>query len=59
MAIDKLTSFSLSDNSVTTDKIAPGAVQLADIPDGEITMAKLSQVDLTIAPEVLEIHLLR
>ena len=56
MAIDKLTTFSLSDNSVTTDKIAPGAVQLADIPDGEITMAKLSQVDLTIAPEVLEIQ---
>ena len=56
MAIDKLTTASLNDNSVTTEKIAPGAVQLADIPDGEITMAKLSQVDLSIAPEVLEIQ---
>ena len=55
MAIDKLKTTSLEDNSITSDKIASGAVTISDIGDNEISMAKLSQVDLTIAPEVLEI----
>ena len=56
MAIDKLKTTSLEDNSITSDKIASGAVTISDIGDNEISMAKLSQVDLTIAPEVLEIQ---
>ena len=56
MAIDKLKTSSLEDNSVTSVKIAPGAVTITDIGDSEISMAKLSQVDLTIAPETLEIQ---
>ena len=56
MAIDKLKTSSLEDNSVTSVKIAPGAVTITDIGDSEISMAKLSQVDLAIAPETLEIQ---
>jgi len=56
MAIDKIKSTSIEDNSVTTEKIAPGAVTISDISDNQITMAKLSQVNLSIAPEVLTIQ---
>ena len=56
MAISKITTKGIADDSVTSAKLAAGAVTINDIPDGEITMAKLSQVDLSIAPEVLEIQ---
>ena len=56
MAIDKLKTTSLEDSSVTSLKIAPGAVTVSDIGDSEISMAKLSQVNLAIAPETLEIQ---
>jgi len=41
MAIDKLKTTSLEDNSVTSLKIAPGAVTNDDIPDSEIIADKL------------------
>ena len=56
MAISKITTKGIADDSVTSAKLAAGAVTINDIPDGEITMAKLSQVNLDIAPEVLEIQ---
>ena len=38
----------VQDNIVTADKIATGAITVADIPDGEITSAKLaSGIDVT------------
>ena len=56
MALNKIKTSSIEDDSITSVKLAPGAVTNADIPNSEITMDKLSQVDLTIAPEVLEIQ---
>src|SRR5210317_1511320 len=56
MAISKITTKGIADDSVTSAKLAPGAVTANDIPDSEITMSKLSQVNLDIAPEVLEIQ---
>ena len=56
MAIDKLTTSSLEDNSVTSPKLAPGAVTEDDIGDSSLPLSKLSEVDLNIAPEVLEIQ---
>ena len=56
MALTKLKSSNISADAVTANQLAPGAVTIADIPDNEITMAKLSQVNLAIAPEVLGIQ---
>lgn len=56
MALTKLKSSNISSDAVTANQLAPGAVTIADIPDNEITMAKLSQVNLDIAPEVLGIQ---
>jgi len=56
MAIDKLKTSSLEDNSVTSPKLAPGAVTEDDIGDSSLPLSKLSEVDLDIAPEVLEIQ---
>jgi hypothetical protein len=56
MAIDKLKTSSLEDNSVTSPKLAPGAVTEDDISDSSLPLSKLSEVDLNIAPEVLEIQ---
>ena len=56
MAVGKITSRAIESGAITTDQLATGAVKAIDISDNEISMAKLSQVDLTIAPEVLEIQ---
>ena len=56
MAIDKLKTSSLEDNSVTSPKLAPGAVTEDDIGDSSLPLSKISQVNLDIAPEVLEIQ---
>src|SRR6056300_1912316 len=56
MAISKITTKGIADDSVTSAKLAPGAVTANDIPDSEIPFSKLSQVNLDIAPEVLEIQ---
>lgn len=42
MAINKLPTSALEDNSITADLIAAGAITAADITDGEITAAKLA-----------------
>ena len=56
MAISKITTKGIADDSVTSAKLAAGAVTANDIPDTEIPFSKLSQVNLDIAPEVLEIQ---
>lgn len=47
MALTKVSSKTLSDNAVTADKIATGAITITDIPDGEITAAKLHTTAVT------------
>ena len=56
MALNKIKTSSLDDDSVTSAKLANGAVTADDINDGELPLAKISQVNLDIAPEVLEIQ---
>src|SRR6056300_1274983 len=56
MALNKIKTSSLDDDSVTSAKLANGAVTANDINDGELPLAKISQVNLDIAPEVLEIQ---
>jgi hypothetical protein len=56
MAINKLPTAAIQINAITAEQIAPGAITVNDIPDNEISMAKLSQVNLAIAPEVLGIQ---
>jgi|TARA_B110000908_G_C9997875_1_gene332778 hypothetical protein len=41
MAIQKISNAVIADNSVDAGSIATGGVTLADIPDGELTLAKL------------------
>ena len=41
MAIQKISNAVLADGSVDAGSIATGGVTIADIPDGEITLAKL------------------
>ena len=41
MAIQKISNAVLADNSVDAGSIAAGGITIADIPDGEITLAKL------------------
>ena len=41
MAIQKISNAVLGDNSVDAGSIAAGGITIADIPDGEITLAKL------------------
>ena len=41
MAIQKISNAVIADNSVDAGSIATGRVTLADIPDGELTLAKL------------------
>ena len=56
MAVGKIISRAIADNAITTNQIATNAVTNADILDDAITMDKLNQVNLAIAPEVLEIQ---
>jgi hypothetical protein len=44
MAIQKISTAVIADNSIDADKIAAGAITVADIPDGEITDAKIDTV---------------
>ena len=41
MALTKVSSKTLSDNAVTSDKIAAGAISVSDMADNSITAAKL------------------
>ena len=43
MAIDKIKTSSIEDDSVTDAKLAPGSITIANISDGEITADKLHQ----------------
>jgi hypothetical protein len=56
MAVGKIISRAIATSAITAEQIAPGAITGNDIPDNEISMAKLSQVNLAIAPEVLGIQ---
>jgi hypothetical protein len=44
MAIQKISTAVIADNSIDADKIAAGAITVADIPDGEISDAKIDTV---------------
>ena len=56
MAVAKITTKGIADDAVTSVKLAPGAVTENDITDGSLPLSKISQVNLDIAPEILEIQ---
>lgn len=41
MAIQKISNAVIADNAIDADNIATGSITVADIPDGEVTRAKL------------------